>query len=204
MVELYLIRHGECEGSGSYIGRGSNVPLTKKGNTQIRNMALFLRESLSGEKIDFLYTSPMSRAVESAEILAEELQSSYVELKGLEEVDFGDWEGLTYEEIDKNNHRELQQWISHPIEKSPPHGESLKELQFRVLQALSPLMEKIDDEKTWRIASVSHRGPLAVLIAHLLKLDLNYFWNFKIDRGSVSLLSLFPEFNELSFLNRKF
>lgn len=204
MVELYLIRHGECEGSGSYIGRGSNVPLTKKGNTQIRNMALFLRESLSGEKIDFLYTSPLSRAVESAEILAEELQSSYVELKGLEELDFGDWEGLTYEEIDKNNHRELQQWISHPIEKSPPKGESLKELQFRVLQALSPLMEKIDDEKTWSFALVSHRGPLAVLIAHLLKLDLNYFWNFKIDRGSVSLLSLFPEFNELSFLNRKF
>lgn len=204
MVNLYLVRHGECEGSGLYIGRGSDVSLVKKGRDQIRDLSDYLSDELSGQVVHHLYSSSMSRALESSSIISNKMCLSVDSVPGLEEMDFGEWESFSYDELLAKYPVKLRSWIDNPIDNKPPSGESLTQLKCRVDQSLPDFSKMIDRGDVKNIILVSHRGPIAVMLLHFLGLELNKFWNFKIDRGSVSKLALYPRFCELEFLNRKF
>lgn len=204
MINLMLVRHGECLGAGTYIGRGSDVPLNDQGIKQLYKVADILTSINENRAIDFLYSSPMIRAKDSAEILSEKLKLPIDILYGIEEIDFGDWEGLSYNDLEQESPDKLKKWLNNPMEISPPVGETLKDLQKRTYNATDFLNEKIIDTKEWNIVLVSHRGPLVLMILRYLKLDFEYYWNFRIDRGSVSKVKLYPRFTELEFLNRKF
>ncbi|MBB6479068.1 histidine phosphatase family protein [Spirochaeta isovalerica] len=200
MISLYLIRHGECEGRGTYIGRGSDVPLDEKGVQQIAEMA----ESFGSEsfKSGIILTSPMKRALQSSHILSEVLNCPYRIVPGLEESDFGNWEGKSYDQIASTEENEiLRNWISDPFENSPPGGESLSELESRVLRAVNFINPLIADKNKNEIMIVSHRGPLVLLLLNYLGIEPDKFWNFRMDRGSVSRLELYPRFAELVYLN---
>lgn len=196
MIKLYLIRHGECEGQGTYIGRGSDVSLTTEGFTQIKTIGKI-------DDIDFLYTSPMKRCLESSRIISESTGIKAEIINGLEEIDFGDWEGLSFKKIEKVAPKEYKQWYQNPIDHKPPSGESLLELQKRVLDSLPRFSELISDKKIWNIIIVSHKGPLSILLLHFLQLELKHFWSFKIDRGSTTKLNLHQKFSEVEYLNKK-
>ncbi|MCP4162667.1 MAG: histidine phosphatase family protein [Deltaproteobacteria bacterium] len=204
MVELFLVRHGECSGSGNYIGRGSDVTLTEEGIEQIKKLSSFLRENQDDNPIDLIFSSPMIRCQESSAIISKDLDIQVETLPGMEEIDFGDWEGLAADYIKETEEDRFNQWIENPVLRKPENGETLVELKERVLNSFSPIQEKINDDKKWRIVLVSHRGPIAVIITELLGMDLTSFWNFRIDRGSLSVLNLYPQFSELALLNRMF
>ncbi len=195
MIKLYLIRHGECEGKGLYIGRGSDVSLTAEGFTQIKNINM-------GE-IDLLYTSPMKRCLESSNIISQSTGIKAEILTDLEEIDFGDWEGLSFKKIETVAPIEYKKWYQNPIDNRPPSGESLLELQKRVLDSLPSFSKLINDERVWNVIIVSHKGPLSILLLHFLQLDLKFFWSFKIDRGSTTKLNLYQKFSEVEYLNKK-
>ena len=203
MVELILVRHGECYGSGKYIGKGSDVPLTSAGENQIIHLSSYLKDFSEDNPVDLLYSSPMKRCMQTSNFISNDLKIPINILSGMEETDFGDWEGLGSDEIEQNDQKQFRKWVDNPYERKPPYGESLNDLNKRVLRAFLPVSDKINDEKKWKIVLVSHRGPLSVLITNLMELDLKYFWNFKIDRGSVTILNLYPRFTELSLLNRQ-
>jgi len=203
MIQLFLVRHGDCEGSGTYIGRGSDVPLTDTGIKEMQALGKIFRDSLNLSNVDFLYSSSMLRARQSADILTSFLNSPVRELAGMEESDFGEWEGLSYREIEEKNPLDFQKWLNNPLKISPPGGESLMDLKKRVIENCSSFLQKSVDEKTWKIVIVSHKGPLTVLLTELLKIETAYFWNFRIDRGSVAKLNIYPRFCEIEFLNRK-
>jgi len=219
MIKLYMIRHGECEGSGLYIGKGSDVSLTKEGIRQIRSLSETLYTEISEQKIDHFYSSPMKRAMESTSLLADLLNIDVEPVPGLEEIDFGEWEGKSYSEIQCQSGDLLQQWINNPVKNYPPGGETLLQLVDRVVHSLPDIPALIDCEEQYNIIIVSHRGPIAALLLHFLGLDSDKFWNFKIDRGSLSKLNIYsagqisaelnsgdfyPRFCEVDFLNRKF
>lgn len=204
MINLYLVRHGECEGEGLYIGRGSDLPLTEKGKDQIHLLSGFLKTQLFPGKIDSIFSSPMVRAVDSADIISRSVNLSVQGVQGIEEIDFGLWEGCSYGDLMKSYPLEFPLWIDNPITKRPPEGESLEDLNKRVLYATSFLKETSEDDSDKNIVIVSHRGPLIVILLDLLGLGLDKFWNYKIERGSISKLNIYPHFSELDFLNRKF
>ena len=204
MIRLYLARHGECEGKGLYIGRGTDPPLLEEGKRQIHSLSKKLHAEFEDKKIDYLFSSKQIRARESALIISDDHQIAINEIEGLEETEFGDWEAKTYDQIKLASPKLLSQWLDDPINNKPPNGESINDLKKRVIPFYLQLSEMINDQKEWNIIVVSHKGPLTVLLTIFLKLDLDYFWNLKIDRGSLTKLNLYPRFCELEFLNVKF
>lgn len=198
MVELYLVRHGECKGKGSYIGGGSDFPLTDEGKEQIHFLGYQYFKNLD---VDEFYCSPQVRAKESAAILNKFLDSKISYLEGLKESNFGLWEGFTFSEISKNWNKEYSSWIENPIGISPPQGESLEDVEKRVMPLWEQWEDLIEHENQHKILIVSHRGPLTLLILQALGLSLDSFWNFQISRGSVSKLTLYPRHSELTYLN---
>lgn len=204
MIHLYLVRHGDCEGEGLYIGRGSDLPLSEKGVNQIHLMTTFLGEELSGRKIDSLFSSPMTRAIESGKIISSFLNKPIQLLQGIEEIDFGKWEGKSYRELMDEHPEEFSHWIDNSLSMRPPGGESLEDLQKRVLKSISFIKDAALENTEKNIVMVSHRGPLVVVLLNFLGLGLDKFWNYKIERGSISKLNIYPRFTEMDFLNRKF
>jgi len=203
MIHLYLLRHGECEGKGLYVGRGTDSPLTDEGKEQIQLISKRLFVELQKEEFDYLFSSKQLRALESSAIISEDHKITINEIDGLEETDFGDWEAKSYDQIMEINSNLITTWLDDPINNRPPNGESINDLKKRILPFYLQLSEMINDQKEWNIIVVSHKGPLTVLLTIFLKLGLDYFWNLKIDRGSLSKMNLYPRFSELEFLNLK-
>lgn len=195
MIKLYLIRHGECEGSGTYIGRGSDVELTEAGSKQIHKL------SKNFKTFDLIYSSTMRRCLETTKIISEYIPSRIIKYKSLEEIDFGEWEGRKYSELLSQSYNSYHKWINDPVNNRPPGGESLDDLKKRVLGLIPEFEIYINDDKIWNIAISSHKGPLSILLLYFLKLDLSFFWNFRIDRGSVSKLNIHKGFCEVEFQN---
>lgn len=204
MIELFLVRHGDCNGSGTYIGRGSDVELTEKGIEDIHSLGKLFSGTFHISAVDFLYTSPMIRARNSADILSSYITNVTVQvLQGMEECDFGAWEMMTYDEIEESDSVNFHKWLENPLEISPPGGETLQNVKTRVSDNCKKILQMRDHVEKYKIILVSHKGPLTLLLTELLGVDSSYFWNFRIDRGSVSKLNLYPRFCEIEFLNRK-
>lgn len=199
MIHLYLIRHGDIHSKGKYIGRGTDLPLSKMGEQQIRGISSLLNSR--NIKPDKIYTSSQLRARQSSEILEESFGIQSHTLPGLEETDFGRWEGLSYDEILKSDAVRLQEWIDDPVNNKPPSGESLQDLKIRVEECSSKWEDLRISEEEQHIFVVSHRGPLSLLLLRYLGCNPDRFWSFRIDRGSISKVNLYPRFSELAYLN---
>ena len=132
-MKLHLIRHGETVTSGrTYAGR-SDVPLTDHGRAQ----ALDIADGLASEPVSFLLTSPLSRAVKTAEPLARRLGLTPIETAALTEIDFGDHEGRDKSALGLNLRK------SH-AETPVPGGESLRDVWGRAGAVAQLLMARPD------------------------------------------------------------
>ncbi len=157
-VEVTLVRHGETDWnlSGKVQGYASDPHLTELGKEQVKQTA----SELKGKKYDLVISSDLPRAVESAEIISEELGIPFVDrLKNLRERDDGDMEGKTFEEI-SSNHPEFERINEYKVGfhyRTPPNGETFSELISRVNSVHEYLMEKYAGKK---ILIVSHHGVL--------------------------------------------
>jgi len=198
LVNLYLIRHGQCHGGRSYIGRGSDPSLTLEGIKSIKKVKSSLLE-----RVDFnaIYTSSLKRAIETKDVLFPGYISKIY--RELDEVHFGDWEGLEYNYLIKNYKGEYCKWVDNPVDNRPPNGESLTDLLNRVERVVKKIKSHTTDTKEWNIALISHRGPLILILLHFLGLDLDFYWKFNMDRGSVSLLNIYENSTQVSYLNHK-
>ncbi len=145
-----------------------------------------------------------TKIMASAEIISRSLNIPIQTVPGMEEIDFGLWEGASYGDLMKSYPKEFPFWIDNSCSKRPPGGESLEDLQRRVLKTFSFLKCTVEEEDDKSIVIVSHRGPLIIILLDFLELGLENFWHYKIERGSISKLNIYPRFSELDFLNRKF
>jgi broad specificity phosphatase PhoE len=133
---ILLIRHGETSATVNrkYEGRG-NSPLSAAGHEQAQNLSRIL----APVNINAVYSSPRRRCLQTAEAISEP-HSLVVEVApGLEEVDFGLWEGLTFTEIQQKYPDILAEWIDDPVHVRPPSGESLEEMASRVFQVFDKI-----------------------------------------------------------------
>jgi broad specificity phosphatase PhoE len=152
---LVLVRHGETDWNRERRYQGhADTPLNEAGRRQAHELAELLRE----EHLSLVYTSPLRRASETARIVAERLGLEARELEALREIDVGDWQGMTVEEVKMRFPERLDvAWRS-----GWPNGETPEELSTRVLPALLDLERRHPDE---RVLGVTHAGPLRVAIA---------------------------------------
>ncbi len=173
---VYLARHGQVENfaAGVYNGQ-TDVPIDDVGRDQMHS----LLEKVRDRGITAVYCSDLSRNVEGAEIITRGLNLPYEKLPGIRERNFGEWEGLTYEEIGKN-YPELFEWWKKDVTavRPPGGGESSHDLSERVLKTYLPLIEKHRGES---ICIVAHGGVNRIILAHAMKLDIRHI--FRIDQG---------------------
>ena len=194
MFELILVRHGEAEGQGTYLGRHSDPPLTEEGRKQV----LQLRQRLKtrgllppGEAL--LFSSPQIRALETAEILFGDSTGGGASYKSPEvldefaEMDFGDWDGMNWREISRVAPDAYRNWLDDPVGKAPPGGETMPDLICRVEKGLYTVTEAGEG----RSIITAHGGVIRALICSLLKLPPEAGMSFDVANASFSIIRLY-------------
>ena len=189
------MRHGDTELNSAerYWGH-SDVRLSAAGLRQ----AEMLRERLAAERIDIIYSSDLRRASVTAETIAARHQLPVIICAELREINFGQLEGLTFEEISQLYPEVAKLWAERSPELEYPGGESLDEFSNRVSKYLSRL-EKHSAEET--ILIVAHSGVLRTLMCQLLGIELRYRWQLRLDLASFSIVETYPQGAILSLLN---
>lgn len=195
-MKLFLVRHGQTDWNLTRHFQGqTDVPLNQTGIQQVQQVA----KRISAEKIDLIYSSDLSRAVETAKIIRAAGVKPTLQIDPrLREVNFGDWEGLTYNEIKEKYPDSLASWERDVYGSSPPNGETLEDLAKRVQSFLDDLLQKYTDEI---VLVVAHGGVLQVLVCLALKLPPMMYWQFYLATASLSKISFYPAGAILSLLN---
>lgn len=185
MKRLILIRHGETDWSkeNKYLGT-AEIPLNQKGIEQAKAIA----QALKREVLNTVYSSILSRAMVTAEIIAKESGVPLQKDPRLNELSFGSWEGQTLAEITEQDPNVWSRWQEEFESFSPPRGEQIRELKDRVLYFLQTLIESPDYHA---VAIVSHAGPIKVILLHALGAPLKSFWRIKLDLGAISIIEYY-------------
>ncbi len=190
---LVLVRHGvtahtvDKRFSGG-LG-GSDPALTADGRAQARATADWLAPL--AEEVDAVVSSPVRRTRETAEILAERLGKAVDLDHGLAEMEFGRWDGKTFDEVREEFPDDLDAWLG-SLHHTPGGGESFQQVQERVLASLDALL------KTYRgrtVLAVSHVTPIKVLVARTLGAPLEAVYRMELAPASVTVLSFFDDGN---------
>ena len=194
-MRLLLARHGRTAWNAERRYQGQrDVPLDREGRLQADALA----HRLSGEPIDVIYASDLRRAWETAEAIAT-LQGLPVRPEPrLREIAFGDWEGLTTDEIEQASPGAIMAWRDDPRQAPPPGGENLDQVTGRVRAAMADFATSHQDET---VLVVAHGGILRVLLCLALDLPLDAFWRFRFEQASLSQVDLYESGGTLSVLN---
>lgn len=166
--ELILIRHGEAELRGRYVGR-TDPPLSECGRSQ----AVAVARRLADEPLLAVYSSPLQRARDTAQAIGGLHCLRVKEVPDLAELDFGAWDGLSYGEIERRDPERLSRWLSDPVAVCPPGGESLAHLAQRVMAATHHILAQYPRGTS---VIVSHGGPIRVIVCEALGLPLGAQW----------------------------
>ena len=179
---LLLIRHAAHVELGRVLtGRRRDVALSRDGLEQAEIVA----DLLSVEPLAAVYSSPRERAWYTARTIAEQHEIAVTVADDLDEVDFGDWTGRAFAELEGDP--EWTAWNETRGTARPPGGESMAEAVERAASALSAIAAEHDGAT---VACVSHCDIIRGAIAHHLGLPLDNMLRFDIDPGSVSRLML--------------
>jgi broad specificity phosphatase PhoE len=182
-MRIILVRHGETEWNVTLQYQGhAGIPLNERGLEQARIAA----ERLRRLHIDALYASDLTRAWQTAEVIGRELKLTPKALPELREIDVGQWEGLTPEELYRRFPEHMREYERDPARTVRLGGESYAQLQARALLALQTIEANHRDSET--IVAVSHGGTIRALLCHVIGLDLINFGRMWLDNGSFTEL----------------
>jgi broad specificity phosphatase PhoE len=158
MTRLVLIRHGETDWNveGRYQGQ-ADPPLNKRGKSQAAALAEKLEEE---SRLDVLYSSPLLRAAQTAEVVAKKLDIPLHLEPRFMEIHQGDWQTRLRSEIEGLYPELFKDWQTTPWEVSPPQGETLQQVQRRVYAAVDEIVTRHPEKQ---VGIVSHRIPIALI-----------------------------------------
>lgn len=186
MLKIYLVRHGATIWNAEQRIQGhTDVPLNETGLEQSRRIA----QRLKDQKIDAVWSSDLTRARVTAEILAEPHGLTVNTTPLLRERRFGDWEGLTQEEIVARGDRQLlDAYRAAVVADLPPNAESMQSVWNRLSQALK---EIIHLHAEGQVAVVGHGGSLRVILCQAMRAPMECVRHIWLDNACLSLV----EFN---------
>lgn len=180
--EIYLVRHGKVDYGEKkcYIGF-TDLPLCDEGIDQARKLKCYF----SDIDIDKAYVSPLSRCLQTSEIILAERNIERILLDELKEINMGEWEGKSFEYI-KTNFPKLFETRGNNLDTfMPPGGESFSQLQMRVI----PVFDNIIRSTTGNVLIVAHAGVNRVILGKLLDVPLNGILNICQPYGCINRLS---------------
>ena len=195
MSRILLVRHGETKLNSTHRFQGQiDVELGEDGLRQIEK----IRDRLATHSIAAVYSSDLQRALVTAETIASRHELEVITCPELREINFGECEGLTFEEICQLYPEMSELWSDWNSQMRFPGGESVDELSTRVSKCLNRL-EKHTPEQT--ILIVSHSTPLRLILCSLMEIELEHWRQLRLDTASLSILDIYQQLAILSLLN---
>ena len=224
---LYLIRHGETDGGDIRRYHGSiDIPLSDRGRQQVAEKAVVLMQHLSqgnrakylsylrdvhnstvhatepageGQGLAAVYSSALSRAFQSAEIIAGPHSLSPVRIADLRERSFGIWEGMSFAEIKDKYPEEFGAWAANPLAYSPMGGETTIEVRDRVIRAVDTILREHAGQN---VAVVAHGGVNRIILCHILGIPLENIFRIEQDYAALNIIEFWEKYPVLKLLNR--
>jgi alpha-ribazole phosphatase len=207
---VYLIRHGETEDADSRRYKGHiDVPLSVNGIEQVKRLADYivqnsskwLKTSSGGgpQTVHAVYTSTLTRAMKSAEVIAEPFGLKPIVHDGLKERNFGIWEGMTFDEIKDKWPDAFNAWAENPLKYSPMEGENTLEVQDRALKAFNEITAK---HKGSTVAIVAHGGINRAILCHVLGIPLENIFRIEQDFAALNIIELwdYPVVKQMNYV----
>lgn len=168
MTEVLFIRHPETDLAGTFCGH-SDPPINAAGQAQLATLV----HALASETFEAVYTSDLQRASALADALAKTHRVPCVITSALREIHFGEWESLTWSQIEQRNPAAAAAWVSNYPDQSAPNGEPFKVFQARVLNELDSIFTGPKE----RIAIVTHAGVIRTMLTTRCNLDETTAWS---------------------------
>ncbi len=178
-----LLRHGEVEGGEVFRGSSDDI-LSDVGWRQMQDAL----EDKSGW--DVIMTSPLQRCHEFAESLAEEEDLTLHINEQLQEIHFGDWEGLSPDQLLQSEAEALQAWWQNPTWETPPRGESFHDFRSRILKAFKQIAMKYEGQ---HVLLVSHAGVIRVILMSILGMQDENLFRLNVGHASFSRLRIYRD-----------
>lgn len=184
-MKIYLVRHTSVNSDPKICYGWTDVDVSEKFIVEADR----IKEIIPDENF-VCYSSDLKRCVKLAKYLADEIQLD----SGLREMNFGDWEGQEWSEIEKTFADEEPADF---VEKQTPNGESYREQQKRVLKSWDQIINKNED----KIVVVAHGGSIRIILCELLGMQLEKAFRIKIDYGSVSEITINDDYITVDKIN---
>ena len=194
-VNLILVRHGETTWNvvGKYQGQ-TDVPLSEVGLKQAKTLAKFFPAA----EVDAVYASDLSRALVTAECIGEKFSRPVQMETAFRELDFGEWEGLNYEEIVSRWPTAMDNFLQHPEKPVIPGGESFTQLQERVMGRLGEIIAAHPGQT---VVIVAHGAVLRTVLASFMQMPLQYVWRLRQYNTAVSIVRVSDGFPTVEVMN---
>ncbi len=197
MPLLLLIRHGENDYSkkGRLAGRLPGIHLNERGKQQAEELGKALAET----PLKAIYSSPLERAIETAEPIARARGLKTVQEPGLIEANVGKWQGQSIRRLAITKYWKIIQ--QSPSRAGHPEGETFLQTQTRITSAIDKICANYKPRDM--IACVFHADPIKLAVSHYLGLPLDHFQRLACDTASVTLLAVSESGAQLIWLNRR-
>ena len=195
MRKIYLLRHGQSEWNllGKVQGQ-SDIELNEKGIEQAHKAAQVFLD----KEIDAIYSSDLKRAYQTAEVIGDKLSLEVNTLCGIREMNFGTWEGLPIETIERDHLDHYKTWRTAPHEITFVDGENLAKVQERALAAVNKIISETSHKN---ILLVSHGTAIKSLILGLLDIDISKYNKMAMGNTGISIIEIREFSPVLTLLN---
>lgn len=195
MTKIIFVRHGQTEWNvlGRYQGQ-TDIALSPLGIEQAEKLAAHFPV----DKVEAVYSSDLVRAMMTARCVADRFGLTVEPRPELRELNFGDWEGLTYDEIVAKWPDALNNFFQHPDVLEIPHGESFPKLRERALDAVEKIVA-CHPEQT--VAVFAHGAILRTILTAALHMDLKYVWTIRQFNTAVNIVTYTEHSTTVELLN---
>ncbi len=192
-MELILVRHGETPFNRERKVQGiTDIELNETGLRQARQLAL----SLKDHEIHRIYSSPLKRAYQTAEAINQFHEVPLHRRSGLMEMDQGDFEGLSFQELMACEKDFLRRWTTDPAMTRMPHGESFIEVQERAWNAIEDIIRQAENALI-----VSHNFTIAAILCKIKCVDLSQFRNSCVETASKTIVQFTNGVGKIALFN---
>lgn len=193
----YLARHGETDWNRERRIQGqSDTSLNRRG----RKQAASLGTRLADIEFSGVYSSDLARTMETARLVAGERRPAIVPLRELREINYGEWEGLTFSEVESADPEGFaERMMRQNVDFAPPGGEDPHQLRARVRHFYDGVRGRHGSGEN--VLVIGHGGSLLALVTCLLGMPAQYMLRFRLNPTGLSIVRTFPDAAVLELWN---
>lgn len=196
MKKLYLIRHAHTKDNEEEKYSGySDTELSDTGKLQAKELNEFLKKNI---KVDKIYSSILKRTGKTIAEYADSQNIELEKLEGLNEMNFGNFDGLSLNEIKARYPKDYENFMIGKVDFKFPEGENIERFYDRNIKAFKSIIEDNKDVDTVMICA--HMGTLRNIISYLLVDNFSIHWNIRIENATITVIEFMESFPVLKML----